>query len=113
MGTNYYLHQKQDCEACGRPHEALHIGKSSYGWCFSLHVMPEDGINSLDDWRRLWSQPGAFIRDEYGDTITVENMEAIITERNHDHGLMRHQVDGRHCLANGAGTWDHIAGAFS
>ncbi len=55
MGTNYYLHEKPDCECCGRPFEALHIGKSSSGWCFSLHVMPEDMINTLDDWRSKWS----------------------------------------------------------
>lgn len=81
MGTNYYLHQKPDCECCGRPYEPLHIGKSSGGWCFSLHVIPEEGINTLDDWRMLWAAPGAFIRDEYGELVSVADMEAIITLR--------------------------------
>ena len=62
MGTNYYLYQKPDCECCGRPFEPLHIGKSSAGWCFALHIMPEDGISTLLDWCALWSAPGAFIR---------------------------------------------------
>lgn len=53
MGTNYYLHTKPDCECCGRGFEPLHIGKSSGGWCFSLHVMPEDNINTLDDWGEI------------------------------------------------------------
>lgn len=81
MGTNFYLHPRADCECCGRPFEPLHIGKSSSGWCFSLHVIPEDGISSLDDWRERWNQSGAVIRNEYGDTVTTEQMESIITER--------------------------------
>lgn len=115
MGTNYYLHPKPPCTACGRPHEALHIGKSSSGWCFSLHVMPEDGIASLDDWRRLWSQPEARILDEYGEPVTVDEMERKITERSHRLGgeLRRHDLDGSHCIAHGPGTWDLIVGDFS
>lgn len=141
MGTNYYLHQKQDCECCGRAYEPLHIGKSSGGWCFSLHTMPEDGINDLDDWRRLWNEPGAFIRDEYGARISLEDMEQTITQRkwkkewedgkwwsfgytseadfhmkNYSErgpeGLLRHAL-GRHCLKHGEGTWDCIPGDFS
>ena len=46
MGTNYYLHRPRtnECEHCGRADEAppLHIGKSSSGWCFSLHVRRAD-----------------------------------------------------------------------
>ncbi len=140
MGTNYYLHQKPDCECCGRPFEPLHIGKSSGGWCFSLHVIPEDGINTLDDWRNLWSQPGAYIRNEYGERVSIADMELPITarlrakdwddprwwngytseedfhSRNHSergpNGLLRHRI-GRYCIAHGAGTWDYIRGAFS
>ena len=42
MGTNYYFEDSSEvCECCGRGAESLHIGKSSGGWCFSLHVMPE------------------------------------------------------------------------
>lgn len=43
--------------------------------------MPEDNINTLDDWRELWSQPGAFIRDEYGERVTTEEIEKRITQR--------------------------------
>lgn len=81
MGTNYYLHDKPDCECCGRPYEPLHIGKSSAGWCFALHVIPEEGINSLDDWVKRWSAPGAFIRNEYGDAISTAEMWDAITRR--------------------------------
>jgi hypothetical protein len=147
MGTNYYLHPRADCECCGRPFEPLHIGKSSRGWCFSLHVVPEEGINSLDDWRKHWNQPGAVIRDEYGDTVPIEKMESSITKRgrsgpdaswdrfgsgspfsryvneehfhfhnNSERGpnfLLRHKVDGRHCIGHGPGTYDYIVGEFS
>jgi hypothetical protein len=147
MGTNYYLHPRADCECCGRPFEPLHIGKSSRGWCFSLHVIPEDGINNLDDWRERWSQRSAFIRDEYGSPVTAEQMESTITERgrsgsdaswdrfgsgfpfsrylneehfhrnnNSERGpnfLLRHRVDGRHCIGHGPGTYDYIVGEFS
>ena len=138
MGTNYYLHEKQDCECCGRPFEPRHIGKSSGGWCFSLHVYPEDNIHTLDDWRELWAMPGAFIRNEYGERIPIADMELIVTVRqgklnsgswgsygsetafhraNHSqpgpNNLVRHAIDGRHCIGHGPGTWDYIIGEFS
>lgn len=141
MGTNYYLHDREPCPHCGREFPGKHIGKSSYGWCFGLHVIPEDGINTLDDWRREWSRPGAYIVDEYGERASVAEMETIITRRKgrvewgddrafagyeseeHFHrsnnsargpnGLVRHRIDGRHCIGHGEGTWDYIAGEFS
>ena len=114
MGMNYYLHTKPDCECCGRDFEPLHIGKSSGGWCFSLHVMPEDNIKTLDDWRELWSKPGAFIRNEYREKVPIEEMEKTITERVwRGEFPQRHDLDGWHCIAHGSGTWDHITGEFS
>lgn len=139
MGTNYYLHQKPKCSGCGRPQDdRLHIGKSSGGWCFSLHAIPELGIHDLPDWERLWSQEGAWIVDEYGSDISVHDMYSTITERasvrerkgvplgytswtdfyNRNYGapgpngLIRHQL-GPYCLKHGAGTWDMIPGEFS
>lgn len=104
MGTNYYLHIEPTWEP-------LHIGKSSGGWCFSLHVMPEDGVNTLDDWRALWNSPYAHICNEYGEKVTVERMERVITHRTPE--CRRHDIDGRHCVAHGDGLWDYIAGEFS
>lgn len=129
MGTNYYLTTKPPCECCGRPYDRMHIGKSSAGWCFSLHVDPENGINDLPDWVALWSQPGAYIQDEYGDVIPPEEMMSTITNRRWKAppasartlaendavrgpvGLMRHAI-GRHCVGHGEGTWDLIPGEF-
>lgn len=129
MGTNYYLYEKPDCECCCRPFEPLHIGKSSGGWCFSLHVIPEDRINTLEDWRQLWSEDGAFIRNEYGDKISITEMEDIITNRSREfsgtddswyeenhaergpNNMARHVI-GRFCIGHGPGTWDYVVGEF-
>lgn len=130
MGTNYYLHQKPPCECCGRSYEPLHIGKSSAGWCFALHVYPEMGIRTLDDWRALWTVPGTSITNEYGTPISIAEIEAIITVRQGKmhrelimdilardeampgpNELLRHT--GSHCIGYGGGTWDYITGDFS
>ena len=131
MGTNYYLHTKAPCSKCGRPFEAKHIGKSSGGWCFSLHVIPEEGINDLEDWQKLWSKKGAFILDEYGDRVSESMMMKTITERKWlgtevvpkqwylsnfaepgPNGLARYSL-GHGCIKHGKGTWDCITGEFS
>lgn len=140
MGTNYYLHPKEDCTCCGRPFEPLHIGKSSHGWCFSLRIYRDDNILSLDDWRELFSAPEAYIRSEYGERVEVSEMLANITERSRargwddewwlpfykseadfhamndsvrgPNGLLRHRI-GRFCVGHGAGTWDLVQGEFS
>lgn len=133
MGTNYYLYEKPDCECCGRPYEPLHIGKSSAGWCFLLHVIPERGLNTLEDWKKLWNKRGARIKDEYTAELLPAEMEDRIVNRSWegplDHrsrfwfaqneaepgpnNLVRCRVDGRHCIGHGPGTWDYITGEFS
>jgi hypothetical protein len=136
MGTNYYHHEKPPCPTCGHAEETRHIGKSSAGWCFSLHIYPDAGIDNLAAWEARWSS--GVIKNEYGDTITPERMRQAITERgpgrSNDHpygyadweqfhamnrsqsgpnGLLRHQIDERHCIGHGEGTWDLIVGEFS
>lgn len=134
MGTNYYWkHNGERCPTCGHDDaEALHIGKSSGGWCFSLHVDPENGIRDLGDWRARFGRSGTWIVDESGREISADEMLDIITNRSWSHdkpmpidwyrqnyaepgpnGLARHRVDGIHCIGRGAGTWDRIIGEFS
>lgn len=72
MGTNYYWKSSD-----GR---TLHIGKLSVGWAFSLHVIPEENINTLNDWVRLFKKSGSYIEDEYKTEITITEMLAIIQE---------------------------------
>ena len=148
MGTNYYLEQDV-CKCCNRGINGLHIGKSSSGWCFSLHVIPEEDINSLDDWITWFRKEDTIIRDEYGTVISIDDMldeitnkkrhrsieEAYATRENKSlhimyssvedfhaangsftdekTNLLRHKVDGIHCIGNGEGTYDFIRGEFS
>lgn len=127
MGTNFYWIENE-CPHCERHDESdkRHIGKSSAGWCFSLHVYPEDGINTLDDWKEIWKRPGR-IMDEYGESIALVDMIARITDRawggdkwgplalaeNHavegPNGLARHTYN---CVGH-EGTCDYITGEFS
>ena len=131
MGTNYYwMPAGEPCPSCGHDaREELHIGKSSGGWCFSLNTHPEHGILDLDDWMDQWKTGS--IRDEYGMNIDPHEMHEIITERgrqespnwtaseyarNHampgPKNLIRHIVDGQHCIAHGKGTFDLMRGWF-
>ena len=138
MGTNYYLTTPK-CDKCGHQEEGKHIGKSSFGWCFSLRVYPEEAnehgngaILDLDGWKTAWSDPKFVIVDEYGTEIHPDDMLTYITnrswhasnvkdelwyEQNHacpgPNGLVRHKVDGRFCIGHGDGTWDYIVGEFS
>lgn len=106
MGTNYYLH-RNTCEHCGRSDERIHIGKSSAGWCFSLHVIPGE-IESLEDWEEAW--PSGIIKDEYDEIVSPEEMKKTITERD-EFKAKRHE--GRFCAGHGDGPWDLVEGDFS
>lgn len=107
MGTNYYwIHNH--CDKCNR-HDVLHIGKSSGGWAFSLHVIPEMNINDLDDWKVLWHNRFGRIEDEYEKVITTTSMIDIITNRRYK---VRHPLSD-FCIKHGAGSWDCMLGYFS
>jgi hypothetical protein len=134
MGTNYYLIENKESTACptgGHVEEPwrYHIGKSSAGWCFAVHVDKDEGINSLADLLPKFSDSRYIILDEYGDTISAGEMEYIITKRhnpkaqitdeilryNHavrgPHGLLR--ANHQYCIGHGEGTWDYFEGEFS
>jgi hypothetical protein len=135
MGTNFYWKKAGNvCPTCNRKDEVeLHIGKSSGGWCFSLHVYPDDGINDLSDWLPKLLDPESVIWNEYGDQVSVAEMLRWIARRGYGadkarkqdasfysqnyaepgpNGLARHQL-GHGCISQGAGTWDCITGDFS
>ena len=82
MGTNYYAKTGKKitvtCD-CGFEHlidEELHIGKKSCGWKFTLHVIPEQGINELEDWRPVLKS--SEIYDEYDRSVSYDEMIKII-----------------------------------
>jgi len=158
MGTNYYAIPKiSDTEKCvlkelvdiedfeqlaiELPKE-YHIGKSSMGWCFSLHVLPEYNLNSLDEWVTFLKNCN--IRNENGNYITLDELLKVITKRENEtdfnkpfkfnkftpyknwkeffnsnnaepgpKGLLRSQIDGKRCIGHGKGTYDYITGEFS
>jgi len=133
MGTNYYLEGKT-CEHCGQTlpdAPRLHIGKSSAGWAFTLHIMPEEGINDLFDWIKRWDAPGARIVDEYGRAISSYEMLKIVVDRhrpevpamtatklrqNHAfvgaNNMLVHVTD-RHSEPHGVVMWSRCKGEFS
>ena len=107
MSTNYYLYTKEPCKCCSRPYEPIHIGKSNAGWAFALHVIPSQNINTLEDWIKLWSLPGSYIENEYGERISTKAMYDIITAR----AFAFRSTD--EYARRGPGSWDYILGEFS
>lgn len=114
MGCNYYA-RINPCPTCGHSREKLHIGKSSWGWAFTLHVIPEEGINTLEDWERILSGENVGIYDEYGDNVSLADLLDTIKDRDKKWptGARRHDIDGIHCIGHGEGSWDYIKGEFS
>ncbi len=121
MGTNYYARFSEDFDA-----EPLHIGEASLRWTFALHVYPDRGLNSLDDWMKLLHDNSVVeIVDEDGCTYTPLALREVITERywrgkrdysegvEGPNGLTRRKIDGTHCIGHGEGTWDLCIGEFS
>lgn len=128
MGTNYYwTPQVNACPECGHtPDEELHVGKSSMGWCFSLHIHPDHDISNLNDWMTRFSE--GKIRNEYDDTITTIEMMGVILCRFRSPEMAKmppqwyadnHATEGPLGLARhadgvaGDGTYDLITGDFS
>jgi hypothetical protein len=127
MGTNYYW-----CEnSTGR---RFHIGKSSFGWCFALHIYPEAPCapTDLDEWLMLFFRKDTKIVDEYGEAVSPLQMMEIIINRRHKEpngmteeelnqntavrgpkNLLRSKIDNNHCIGHGSGTWDLIIGNFT
>lgn len=124
MGTNYYHYNDETGER-------QHIGKSSVGWVFLVHVYADDGIRTLDDWQQRWQQPNTHIESEYGERRTPTEMLHWITARAFPHAptpqslaenmadagprnLMRPRMGGwSRCTGHGDGTWSYIDADFT
>lgn len=118
MSNNYYYFEKEQCECCGRPFDPIHIGQSSHGWVFMLHIIPEKGINNLDDWLKLFDTEESVIKDEYDQKVSKELMIDIITKREPAKNsiskqLYRIPITKYFCVSKGGPTWDHVIGDFS
>lgn len=133
MGTNYYFvkgehYPEYDYDhplngllkyGTGRP-PMIHIGKSSGGWCFSLHVMPEQNIRNLADWKALADRliaEGWHIEDEYRERHTLDQLWEVVERvgwtRQDGQPLIRRTTYEGNCLGNGEGFYDYITGEFS
>jgi hypothetical protein len=137
MGTNHYLHAPA-CPCCGKEaEERIHLGKSSGGWCYSLHVCPEEDIYNYQDILVMIDEKmsnGWKVKNEYGETLSLNDWQEIVTKRQGrkitpDHwswswywknsacpgpcNLARHLLDHTHCIGHGEGTYDYIVGDFS
>jgi hypothetical protein len=106
MGTNYNWYASADpCKACGREASPRHIGKSSAGWVFALHVYPDVDIQDLEAWKTVWAR--GRIEDEYGRVIDPKDMERIVTQRSARNGKLAGtpRWDGA--------TWEPFTNEFS
>lgn len=134
MGTNYYMMKGEHFPEYKYNHPlngflkrdsgqapAIHVGKSSGGWCFSLHVYPGQGIKTLADWKdfatRL-TEDGWRVEDEYGFIIELDELWRIIERVGMEtwrdgNPLSRHNIDGHTCIGHGDGLYDYIIGEFS
>lgn len=132
MGTNYYIRSQTGANIEGLDTPEWHIGKSSAGWVFALHV--DNKIKSFEDITKVFfneylKSDGSRIYEEYGDSVHLDIMINIIAHRKSwwtsldgagdfcsfcdtDINLMRRKV-GINCVANGEGTYDLIEGEFS
>lgn len=73
-------------------------------------------IISLKCWKLIFDDPRFKIVDEYGGTLTKEEMLDIITVRRRfddEYQLRRHPVDDKYCIGNANGTYDFMVGEFS
>jgi hypothetical protein len=118
-GVNYYLHEP------GRVKPLL-LGNDRAEWCFALNTIPEEGLNSLEEWQRRWSAAGATIINGYKRQVSGAEMHCLICDRRidtaPDHGegwwarnsaepgpycLARFRLGGI-CTAHGPGTYDLV-----
>ena len=128
MGTNFYM--ATECESCGHLKRERHIGKSSAGWVFALHVYPDEAINNITDWIRILYTTTSSIIDEYDDPIDEDDMLSTIICRRWPkpwkeedlilnkaiqgpNNLARAKLDLDRVIGHGEGTWDYHVGEFS
>jgi hypothetical protein len=112
MGKNYfYIVTDNWCSTCHRcDRDKLHFGKSTAGWVFTLHVIPERSLNSLLDWCNYVFRTIGLFEDECGNTIPTHKMMEIVTNRFYNGLVHRHAIEER-CVGQDKYT-DWLTGEF-
>jgi hypothetical protein len=122
MGTNYYM-ERGVCPHCDKSEFEFHIGKSSMGWAFTLHVYPGGDSGWADspetkgfpprtweEWKTELMVPGTRVVNEYGDCVAFDEFVETVEARGTS--FRRHDI-GQFCLSHGEGSWDNCTGVFS
>ncbi|MFF4489461.1 hypothetical protein ACFY0F_23680 [Streptomyces sp. NPDC001544] len=107
MGINYYVHTPacpNACEHCSASEE-LHLGKSSGGWRF-LHQAEADWPR--DQAYSLWLEraKSGEIRDEYGRTVTLDELLAKIQAK--QNGRSHTAYDPEERRVHGSALYDSL-----
>ena len=102
-----------DFDKCTVEQEGLHIGKSSCGWHFDLCIYPFINIYNLEDWKKLFNSHEYFIKDEYDEIISSDEMIKNITDRKGNSLLTEEELKENHAdrglnglLAHSSSIWD-------
>ena len=100
-------------DKCITNEEGLHIGKSSAGWHFNLCIYPFMGIYNLNDWKKLFNSENYYIKDEYGEAVSAEEMLSVITDRKGINEVTAEELEQNHAeiglnglLAHRSSIWD-------
>ncbi len=107
VGTNYYTAENY-CDHCQQYKEDLHIGKSSYRWCFSFRGYRRMNLTSWQQWKAYLKDK--IIMDERGEKVSYESFVDLIEEYkspSSPHSKFQHNVEGRkHGWFNPKYDWD-------
>ena len=103
MSTNHYLVYPEqvdvECHCCGhvkQEQKKLHLGKSSYGWVYSLRVYPEMGLRhfyEMEEYVTKVCGEGGWIEDEYGTVLEHQVEWFYIVKRRSSKDNLRRQID--------------------
>ena len=104
MSINFYF-KHQSCVSCGHGKEDLHIGKSSGGYAFGLHIYPSLNICTLEDWLMYMRIFPGKIFDGYGFERSLEELIDTITRRPLE---WQHRPEEYLRVVNGPGTYDYL-----
>ena len=80
MGTNYYAAGEATCNNPSHTPQ-LHVGKSSGGWKFGFHGIPdhEPPLTSWRAWREFLA--GRVITDEYDREVPLDEFVNVVEKR--------------------------------